>query len=496
MRQSSWREPNSPAGRKNHDSSGYLSADPICALSSGVGGAIAVIRVSGDGSAEILRSLSGWNTLVAGQLRKVTLRWPISDPQNSPSLKRPEELGRKLDEAMAVFFEASKSFTGEDSFELHVHGSPHVVSQILRALRESGARQALPGEFSFRAVRNGKFSLSQAEAAADLIASTNSAAANLALEKLSGSQIKWAESIAGDLRSVAMLGEIGIDFSDQDVEEVSLPALRSKIPSLIAALSRLRDSYSRGSRIQDGLGVVFVGLPNAGKSSFFNALLGEDRSIVSDEAGTTRDVVREKMTLEGSSGSVTLRLEDTAGLRESDNRVEKIGIERSVSAAKKADLILFLADSSNPEFSQIIEQWKRLGTPHDKTLGIITKVDLSTPSQGQELAETLGKKIGISTWLFTSAFSGEGISEAARAIADFSSRWLKREPEEWVLTRQDHFEATLRAIDCLERAQASLEIDLFAADTRQALVALAPVIGETVPDDLLGLIFSKFCIGK
>ncbi len=443
-----------------------------------------MVRLSGPGVLEALDRLSPARRLSDSEprvLRRITLRTPQ---------------GQVLDDAMAVIFKAQASYTGEDSAELHIHGSAVVATRVLEALREQGIRQALPGEFSFRAVRNGKMSVSQAEAVADLISASNESAADLALEKMAGSQGVLLGQLAESLRQLATLGEAGIDFSDQDIEEISLPALRQRLAPIQEALEKLEGSYERGSKVQEGLRVAFIGLPNAGKSSFFNALLGEDRSIVSELAGTTRDVVRERLSLRGQRGSVTLRLEDTAGLRSTEDRIEKLGVERSLRAAREAELILLIWDTSlSGEAAQaglrdLKTSWKALGEPVSRTLGVLTQGDRES-SQSKPPED-----LGIPWVGPTSAVTGQGIQEAARNIADFCEKWVHRDPGEVLLTRLDQQRAVARAREDLARAAVAPELDLFAADLRQGLQALAPLIGETLPDDILGRIFSQFCIGK
>jgi tRNA modification GTPase len=461
-----------------HDSrSSYLSEDTVAAISSGLGGAIAVIRLSGANSLSILEKISGKKP----EFRKITRAQLRAG-------------GRILDDAMVVFFPKPETYTGEDLVELYVHGGSFVAAEVLKALVDSGARQALPGEFSFRAVRNGKMNLTQARAVADLISATNSGAASNALEKMSGAESRILQKVADELRQVGSLGEIGIDFADQDVDEVSLENLRKKLPPLVEELEKLSATFSRGQKIQEGVRAVFVGLPNAGKSSFFNALLGEDRSIVSEVAGTTRDIVREKLTLQGSGASVTLRLEDTAGLRDSQDQIEKMGVSRTEKAAKEADLIILLADVTG-SIPALKAQWQRLSCSGEKVIGVLTKVDLADSQLKQRMLSDL-KALGISTWFETSAVQGTGISEAARGIADFCGNWVFRQPGEVVLTRYEEFQAVTEAVAHLKRGLGAPQIDLFAADLRQAFYALAPLIGATLPDDILGRIFSQFCIGK
>lgn len=491
----------------------YLSEDTIAAIASPTGGAIAIIRVSGPEAFDTLGRLTQNEKNKNSPPRQMT-RCPVFSLGGSlPGQlleQLPEQLPEQLDDALFVRFVAPKSYTGEDLVEYHLHGGNFIAHRFLEELLRLGVRQALPGEFSFRAVRNGKMSLFQAQAVADLISSSNENAVSLALEKMSGSQNQFLADLAEGLRQIAVFGEVGIDFADQDIEEVSLPALKTRLQSRIEILEALKTSYQRGLRLQEGVKVVFAGLPNAGKSSFFNALLGEDRSIVTDIAGTTRDVIRETLTLRGKRSTLTLRLEDTAGLRTADNVIEKIGIERTRSAAAQADLILYLVDPfSSPEAVQ--EQWKLLNshlshsgaskTPlANKTIGIFTKTDLLDPEGSSSILspESLQnfKDLNIKTWVPTSATTGDGISSAIEQIITFCESWTRRSPGELILTRLDHLSAVDEALSHLYRGRDATEIDLFAADIRQSLHSLTPLIGETLPDDLLGRIFSDFCIGK
>lgn len=336
--------------------------------------------------------------------------------------------------------------------------------------------------------------LFQAQAVVDLISASNEHAATLALEKVSGLQNSFLETLSTSLRNLAALGEVGIDFSDQDIDEVSLPRLKQQLTPPLSTLKALQESYRRGFRLQEGIRVAFVGLPNAGKSSFFNAILGEDRSLVSEVAGTTRDMVSEKLTLRGKKDTLTLRLEDTAGLRTTDHPVEKMGIERSYLSANQADLILFIVDPMTP-FEAIREQWRPLQGFSDKTIGILTKKDKTKQvdfAQFQQCAPELS----ISTWANTSALTGEGIPEAIDTLIRFCETWTYRDPGEVILTRLDHLQAVTQALKDLHRAQQTPALELFASDLRQALYALGPLIGETLPDDILGKVFSDFCIGK
>jgi tRNA modification GTPase len=342
-------------------------------------------------------------------------------------------------------------------------------------------------------------SLFQAQAIADLIAATNDAAVSVALEKISGTQSRLIAGLGHGLREIATLSEVGIDFADQDVEEVSLPRLKDRLQTTIQKLEELSKSYTRGMQLQDGIRVALVGLPNAGKSSFFNALLGEDRSIVSEVAGTTRDVIRERLTLRGKNTSLTLRLEDTAGLRATQDEVEKFGIERTLNSAANADVILWIIDPTCGP-SAIHDQWNSMNQnlPDPSTqrvLGILTKIDAVKASDLRLVKECLSQ-LGILTLAEVSSVTGEGVSTAAQRIAEFCEKTLARKPGELILTRIEHANAASEALSHLNRAIQVPEIDLFASDLRQALNSLAPLIGDTLPDDILGKIFSNFCIGK
>jgi tRNA modification GTPase len=477
--------------------SGYLSNDTICALATPLGGALAIVRVSGDQTLNILSQLVKKS---ADQMKdhKASLikRYWLYDRQN-----------KKLDDATVAIYKNPKSYTGEDSAEIFIHGNSLIARELLETLIHFGARLALPGEFSFRSVKNGKATLSQAQAVADLIQSSNFNALSLSLEKLSGSQHRLMNEIAEPLRQIAVLGEVGIDFSDQGIEELEINLLQKKVKPVLDALKKLAASFDRGLMIQEGVKTSILGLPNAGKSSLFNALLGRDRSIVSDQAGTTRDVVSETMSL----GDFTLKFEDTAGLRHTDNQIESIGIERSLKSAQEAQLILLLVDLGNEtqeleSFLALLRQKKKQAQElMPPMILVFTKKDkhLEQVNNGndgfllkrfQELTQRFELK--QKHWIFTSAKTEEGIDTLVQEIQFVLSQQLERKENEVVLTRFDHVQAILLAIEHLERGLETNELDLFSSDIRQSLNALSPILGETTPDDILGRIFSQFCIGK
>lgn len=476
----------------------YFNEDTIAAIASAVGGAVAVIRVSGPRAYEALA------TLTAGAAPG-TARDPAKEPRRLTRVDLYSR-GGKIDSAMAVFFPKPRTFTGEDVVEFHVHGGAFIATRVLEALIAAGHRQALPGEFSFRAVRNGKMTLSQAQAVADLVAASNAGAAGLALEKLSGARNEQVARAAESLRRLVTLGEVGIDFSDQDVAEVALPALKTRALEAANLLRQLLAGYRRGAALQHGIRVAFVGEPNAGKSSLFNALLGEDRSIVSDVPGTTRDVVRESLTLSGMIGDVSaqlsFRVHDTAGLRGDDRadseqgRVERLGMERTRAALADAELVLLTVDATtlwpgqapvkSPEeaLAHFLESagGARGVAVSSRVLGVLTKCDL--------------RQAHAPGWIPTSSQTGQGIEDLVHAMLSEGAKIAYRAPGEVLLTRADHAEAVAAALAHLERALTAPENDLFAADCWQALRALEPVVGETVSDDILARVFSEFCIGK
>ncbi len=475
-----------PLSLPERDSAAYLSEDTIAALSTPVGGAIALIRVSGPKSILLLEALTRIQPIVSRTPRKL-YRARLQEIQSD----------RMLDDTLFAYFLAPLSYTGENLVEIHIHGGAYIATRVLEEIFKFGVRPALPGEFSFRAVRNGKLSLSQAQAVSELISASNDAAISLALEKLSGTQNRLLQGISDELKSLAAFSEIGIDFADQDIEEVGLPRLKLRAQVCLESILRLADSFNRGSKVQDGIRAAFLGIPNAGKSSFFNALLGEDRSIVSELAGTTRDVVREKLTLRGISQSISLRLEDTAGLRVAEHPIEHEGIQRTLRAAQDADLLLFLVDPLS-NLNAVRDEWAKIDPSHrwtEKTLGVFTKSDQVGADQISQVRNEL-VSLGIQTWVSVSAVTGAGLPEATETILKFCERWVHRSPGEILLTRWEHCQAALAAGEDLKRALVADEIELFASDLRQALHSLSPLIGQTVPDDILGKIFSEFCIGK
>ncbi len=471
--------PQSPLERS---SSAYLRTGTIAALSSAAGGALGIIRLSGPRSMEIVSALSQGS-------------WKPQGPRTLSRLRISD--GAVLDEGLAVYFPQGASFTGEECVELQLHGGRYTLGRVLEACFARGALPALAGEFSFRALRNGKLSLTQAEAVSELIRASTASAAGLALDKLSGAQNKQIASLSQELKTLCALSELGIDFSDQDVEEVSLPALKRRAQAVFATLSELARSFERGEKIQSGVKTALLGLPNAGKSSFFNALLGQERSIVTEIAGTTRDVVREQLALRSGNHDVLLSLSDTAGLRPqgqaASDRIEALGIERSRLAALEADLLIFVVDPY--AIPAALSLWAELAPGAKPTLAVLSKADLLSSAQQKDALQALSDA-GFTHICAASSLDGGGLSTATDQIVSLCLHWVARAPGEILLTRQDHLRAVQTAMEHLLRAHGAQAEDLFAADIRQALQSLDVLLGETLADDILGQIFSDFCIGK
>lgn len=465
----------------------YLRFGTIAAGITGPGGAIAGIRISGPEALGVLARLCGEVGRLKESPRKL-FRTTLRDLKSAV-----------LDDAIAVYFEEGSSFTGEATVEIFTHGGALIRQEVLENLIQAGAKAALPGEFSFRAVRNGKMTLDQAEAIRDLIESTNRRAHGLAIERLGGSAARVFSTHAERLRQALTLAEAGIDFSDQDLDETALSRLKLPVGQVIGFLEALEQTLERGRKIQEGVRVALAGLPNAGKSSLFNELLGADRSLISEEAGTTRDVIREQVRLrwnQGASGELSVWLYDTAGLREGAGQVERQGIERAIEAAQEADLMLFIVDPGS-ESELVSQEWARLGAPQGRALVVLHKADLwGDPLQRSSRESQWRALLGVSEMIWVSSQTHEGVDTLVARLGQRCGTLTQVGDGELILTRMEQQDAVRRAREALGRAMGCLEHDLFASDLRSALDHLSFFIGKTRADDILGRIFSQFCIGK
>ncbi|MEN9290656.1 MAG: hypothetical protein RLZZ357_499 [Bacteroidota bacterium] len=454
-----------------------LSTDPICALATASGmGAIAVIRVSGKGS-KALVSKAFSKDLTALPTHTVHLGWMLGAN------------GDRLDEVLATLFDHGKSFTGEESVELACHGSTFIQQLLLQRLAELGCRLAEPGEFTKRAFLNGRLDLSQAEAVADLIAAQSKQAHQVALQQLRGRFSSELQQLREQLIQFAALIELELDFGEEDVEFADRTALKLLVAEVLKMVRRLAASFELGNAIKNGVSVAIVGAPNTGKSTLLNQLLGEDRAIVSDIAGTTRDVIEEVLNIEG----IQFRLIDTAGIRETTETIEALGIERSQQKIEQAKIVLCLADSGNASNLQETTDWvQSLKTLHpDKNiLSILNKVDLNTTVNLNNQEEALQ----------ISALNGEGILELKNKLVQLTLGDYNVQ-DETIVSNARHHAALLQTAAALERAQEGLyghtTADFIAMDIREAMRQLGHITGQIdVDTDILGAIFSKFCIGK
>ena len=442
--------------------------DTIAAISTphGIGG-IAVVRLSGPDAFAI-----------------------ASRHLKSPSAAHPQlfRIGEKvLDQVIATAYHAPHSYTGDDTVEISCHGSLYVQQTLLQALLDSGARLAEPGEFTRRAFLNGKLNLSQAEAVADLIDSTNAAAHSLAVSQLRGGYAKELETLRQQLVDLTALLELELDFSDEDVEFADRSRLHSLASQIYTRVTALRESFHMGNAMKRGIPVAIIGRPNAGKSSLLNALLHDNRAIVSDIPGTTRDTIEETFVIEGMS----FRIIDTAGLRHSDDPIETLGIQRTLTTVAQADIVLYVHDASQSyghALADLQELQDRLSLK-DKHLFIVNnKIDL--------VPETLTAPYRTFP---ISAKEGTGLDALTSALAKAAQTDLAQAPDV-MLTNVRHYNALGHVEQALLHVAKGLAdhlpADLVVIDLRDALHHLGTITGQVTSDEVLGTIFSRFCIGK
>ncbi|MCD8528904.1 MAG: tRNA uridine-5-carboxymethylaminomethyl(34) synthesis GTPase MnmE [Chitinophagales bacterium] len=399
-----------------------------------------------------------------------------------------------LDEVMLSIFKAPKSFTTEDCIEISCHGSPFILEQILQALIKNGARLAQPGEFTMRAYLNGRIDLSQAEAVADLIASNSAAGRDLALQQMRGGFANELKELRTQLIDFAALLELELDFSEEDVEFANRTDLRENLQKIKKVLGALKSSFQYGNAIKNGVSVALVGKPNAGKSSWINALTNDEISIVSSIAGTTRDKVEAQLNLNG----VLFRLIDTAGIRQTHDEIESIGVERALQAIQKAELILFLFDISETSFTEFEKEYQDIVVLNQKSPKIIiaNKADLMASNW-----ETIdGRFNGQKNLHFLSAHSKEDVDFIKEQLSK-NVEALNTNESSYVVSNARHFEALQQAYtdveEVLQAFDLQLSSDLIAHTLRHAIKSIGSITGEIdMDEDILGTIFGKFCIGK
>ncbi|NML25174.1 tRNA uridine-5-carboxymethylaminomethyl(34) synthesis GTPase MnmE [Zoogloea dura] len=443
-------------------------SDVIAAIATAPGrGGIGVVRISGPNLSSLAAVFSG--------------REPQARLAQFARFR--DAAGALIDEGLLLWFPAPHSFTGEDIIELQGHGGPVVMQMLLARCLELGARLAEPGEFTRRAFLNGKLDLAQAESVADLIEASTAAAARSAVRSLAGSFSKEVQGLCERLIDLRMLVEATLDFPDEDVDFLIEAKAFERIEVVASELRAILDRARQGSLLRNGLHVVLVGQPNVGKSSLLNRLAGEERAIVTDIAGTTRDALRETIQIEG----IPLHITDTAGLRETTDEVEKIGIARTWAEIARADVVVRLVDvrAGLTEADAAIDARLPAGV---ERITVFNKVDLVAREPGREDGEE-----GVR--LYLSAKAGMGV-EQLRAELLRVAGW-HRHGEDVILARERHLIALREA---LARVEAALEarhaLELMAEELRLAQEAVNEITGEFTPDDLLGVIFSRFCIGK
>jgi tRNA modification GTPase len=452
-----------------------LNNDLICALATPNGmGALAVIRLSGKGS---------WDC--AERFFSRTLADKPSHTVHYGNMTHAS--GEVIDEVVLTLFAEHRSFTGEESVEITCHGSTYIQQQLLTLFIDNGCRMASPGEFTQRAFMNGRMDLSQAEAVSDLISAQTRMAHAVALKQLRGGFSSELKTLREKLIHFASLVELELDFAEEDVEFADRTELKALLSEVLTYISRLIRSFELGNALKDGVPVAIVGAPNTGKSTLLNQLLGEDRALVSNIAGTTRDVIEETINL----GGILFRLIDTAGIRENADVIEAMGIERTHEKISKASLVLCMADLSVAGSLEEVSRWaENLRVQHtDKHVLVVgNKKDLA--------AERIHDGSGV---LPISAQSGEGM--------DALRNWLVQTVQgdydvqsETIVSNLRHAEALKRTQTALSSALHGLETgisaDFVAMDIRQAMFDLGSITGDISTEDLLGNIFSKFCIGK
>ena len=439
--------------------------DTIVAPATPTGGAIAIVRIEGERALEIGDRL----------FRSAKKGVKLSDMKGySMTYGYIYDGERRVDDVVVAVFRAPNSYTGGDMVEVSCHGSAYIVGEIVRLAIAEGARAATAGEFTKRAFLAGKMDLSQAEAVADVIAAENRAALTLADTQLRGAYSSSLATLRAELIRLASLLELELDFSEEDVEFANRSELLALLNRIDAEIERLANSFVVGNAIKSGVAVAIVGKPNVGKSTLLNRIVGDERAMVSDIAGTTRDTIEESVTIDG----VRFRFIDTAGLHQTGDRLENMGIERTHRAVGEAQIVVQLCEEPSEDIVTT--------TPEQHLLRVVNKCDKHTAPTPEG-------------WIAISAKYGEGVDTLLRAIrAAVNTEDVMR--GETVVSNSRHYEALLRAQESLHRSREALTMgistDLVAQDIRAVLGAIGEITGEVTTTDLLSEIFSKFCIGK
>ena len=461
--------------------------DTIVALATPSGaGAIAVIRLSGEKAisiaTQIFESVSG---------KELT-----NQKTHTVHLGHIKDGSRILDEVLATVFKNPNSYTGEDTVEFSCHGSSFIQQEIIQLCLRKNARMATPGEFTLRSFLNGKMDLSQAEAVADLISSDSAASHQLAIQQMRGGFSSEIAALRAELLNFASLIELELDFAEEDVAFANRDDFQKLITKISFVLKRLIDSFATGNVLKNGIPVAIVGQPNVGKSTLLNALLNEQRAIVSDIAGTTRDSIEDEISI----GGIAFRFIDTAGIRETTDTIESLGIKKTFEKIDQAQVVVFLIDSSRLFLGEkaILNLQIEIGKiknkyPQKALIVVANKADTITSKEKTQLKDS------IESLQLIAAKTGQGVEDLKTSLLEFVNTGALKN-NQTIVTNTRHYDALLKALEEINRVQegidAELSGDLMAIDIRQALYYFGEITGEITNDDLLGNIFANFCIGK
>ena len=462
-----------------------IQNDSIIALATPSGiGAISVIRISGEDAINIVSKK--FNSISGKELK--------NQKTHTIHLGHIIENNRIIDEVLVSVFKNPSSYTGENVVEISCHGSSYIQQEIIQLFLKNGCRMADNGEFTMRAFLNGKMDLSQAEAVADVIASNSSASHQLAIQQMRGGITNELKDLRAKLLDFAALIELELDFSGEDVEFADRTKFKELVATISSVLKKLIDSFSFGNAMKNGIPVAIIGEPNVGKSTLLNSLFNEEKAIVSEIAGTTRDAIEDELIIEG----VAFRFIDTAGIRQTNDIVESIGIRKTFEKAENAQLLIFLIDSnkfvgSKSTFLEEIETIKNR-FPNKRLLLIANKIDSLPEKQRKEITTS------VKDILLLSAKEQIGITTLLEELTSLVNRGALSN-NETIVTNSRHFEALNNALNAINSVQEGIDLeistDLFSIDIRECLRHLGNITGEyDVDKDILGHIFSNFCIGK
>jgi tRNA modification GTPase len=464
-----------------------ISTDTIIALASPAGaGAIAVIRLSGPSAI----------TIASKHFESVSGKILENQKSHTIHLGYIKDGANVLDQALISIFKNPHSYTGENVIEISCHGSPYIQQQIIQIFLRNGCRTADPGEFTLRAFLNSKMDLSQAEAVADLISSDNAASHQIAVQQMRGGFSNEIKQLRTELLNFASLIELELDFSEEDVEFADRTQFKELLTRIQKVLQSLIDSFAVGNVIKNGIPVAIVGEPNVGKSTLLNAFLNEERALVSDIAGTTRDTIEDEISI----GGIGFRFIDTAGIRETQDVVEGMGIKRTFEKIEQAQVVLLLVDGSkllsdDKKLKNIIIDFEKIKNqnPQKPLVLLVNKADTLSKDDKNKIGSYLDNV------KYLSAKTGEGVEELQNNLLEFVNTGALRN-NETIVTNTRHYNSLLKALEEIEKVQfgmkAELSSDLMAIDVREALYHLGEITGQVTNDELLGNIFANFCIGK